>query len=100
MARVSVLDNSIRSNLNMKSSEIITLGPANDTPEVLVEVRAAEIAAGVDVETGHTALMAEDEMGGWVMWHGGFHYPGTSSKDWAPISGGAQAGWLAREIIG
>jgi hypothetical protein len=75
----------------MRCGMPLPLGPANDTPEALMELRAAELAADyLDcrfTEIWRTA--SADEHDGWSMHYGmwgGFDAPGKWS------------GWLAREI--
>lgn len=63
----------------------LSLGPANDTPEVLVEVRAATIAAHGDYAV---IVMSQCEWFGWSGYSGGmapYHHE--------------LAGYLARAII-
>jgi hypothetical protein len=78
-------------SLCLRCGELLPLGPAKDTPDALMELRAAELAADyLDcrfTEIWRTA--SADEHDGWSMHYGmwgGFDAPGKWS------------GWLAREI--
>ena len=64
--------------------ETLPLGPANDTPEVLVEVRAAAIVAS-------EMPLPDDEWAGWLC-HAYDDMIGAPARD------GEWAGWLARVI--
>ena len=64
--------------------ELMPLGPANDTPEVLVEVRAAAIVAS-------EMPLPDDEWAGWLC-HAYDDMIGAPARD------GEWAGWLARVI--
>lgn len=67
----------------------LPLGPANDTPETAVEVRAAELAQATREEREGRAdeTWTDDENDGW-----NYHRQG-----WMPPAD-YEAGWLAREI--
>lgn len=66
------------------------LGPSSDTPAVLVEMRAAEIAADVP-HLGVLQLLSDGaEYAGWI------EHAYDSAK--VPGQPGEWSGWLAREI--
>lgn len=71
---------------SIESCRQCDLGPANDTPEVMVEIRAAEVEAQSD-DVGWFQALSSDEREAW--WEHAF---GRS----APTKGAA--GWLARQI--
>lgn len=64
------------------------LGPANDTPEVLVEVRAAELAL-----TKPGAFVSNDAWSGFDA-----HKSNDDPPPW-PECPDAWAGWLSREML-
>lgn len=69
----------------MDCPEWLPLGPANDTPEVLVEVRAAELAQGaIGLLTWPLG-----EFRGWMA---------SEMAERTPDDPEGQSGWLAREI--
>jgi hypothetical protein len=77
--------------------ELMRLGTAHDTPEVLVEVRAFELAQAMrgrsdSVTFGmlNAAGMDGAEVSGWII------HAHDSAK--VPEQAGERAGWLAREI--
>jgi predicted RNA-binding Zn-ribbon protein involved in translation (DUF1610 family) len=72
--------------------EWLSLGPANDTPEVLVEIRAAEIASGGGPSLEHTMNIFDCESCGW---RNNWWEPCNPVKRNDPF----WAGWLAREIV-
>lgn len=67
-------------------------GPSTDTPEVLVEIRAAELALGVHDDGGPRLKRFTDgaEYAGWI------EHAFDSAK--VPEQPGEWAGWLARQI--
>lgn len=72
--------------------------PANNTPEVRIEIRAAEIAA----EGGYAAeacACAEEESGWNAHWYAHWCEDHKIYLGWEPLCNDAQlAGYLAREI--
>lgn len=73
-----------------------SLGPATITPEVEVEIRAAEIASQVDAlmgRDGPAVAMSPMEYYGWIE-----HMDQDEGVDCDLVEGG-EAGWLAREIL-
>ena len=69
--------------------EAFSLGPANDSPEALVELRAAEIVAnGGPIRTCRNSGHDDCEECGWDTW------------PWVePTTPSEEAGWLARAIV-
>ena len=67
--------------------EWLSLGPSNDTPEVLVEIRAAELAASA--EDGRFDSFTICEADGWM---------GYDNPDFDPTCAPEEVGWLAWHI--
>ena len=75
----------------MSCGEICPFGPSVDSPDVLIEIRAAEIVE-LSKADPLTRILDDEEGAGWRDWP--FDYGETSSKD-----PGRNAGWLARAIL-
>ena len=74
-----------------------SLGPANDAPDVLVEIRAAELAAMPTGWWNHSAM--ESESYGVLKYHNG-GTPGVDSDGGSSAQADDEwAGWLACEIV-
>jgi len=70
--------------------ELMPLGPANDTPAVRVEIRAAALAQATREEDygREDETWTEEEGDGW----------NRHQYDWPTMGDAERAGWLAREI--
>jgi hypothetical protein len=77
--------------LCISCSALLPFGPSFDSPEVLIEIRAAEIVE-LSKESPLTLVMESEEQSGWRDWP--FDYGEPNSED-----PGRNAGWLARAIL-
>ena len=74
--------------------ELLGMEPASDTPDVLVEIRAAELALTPldEITVGSATAVADGaEIAGWI------DHAFDSAK--VPDQPGEWSGWLAREIL-
>lgn len=72
---------------------------SNDTPRVLIEIRAAELALDAPRGPVHgDSRYTHDEFLGYAI-HYWSQYGGKKAKMTAPEGAEQEAGWLAREIF-